>query len=284
MKHIMIEQKKNFIFLTLTASNVKGDKLGERITDFNKAFKELMRQKEVMSVVKGFVRKLEVTYNADRDDFHPHFHVLIAVDRSYFKNKDYINHEKWLQMWQEVMKDFSITQVDVRKFKGDTAKEVLEVATYAAKDSDLYHNEEVFDYYYKALKGRQILTYGGLFAEANKLYKAGTLDYLKDVDTTEYVYMLLYKWGMGEYIEKERRELTEDERKKVNRELINESEIESEKVKEESEAVEETKKVLICIEGAEVKVMENFGQSVGIAKFLQMKKDIVNKDDRADSG
>ena len=34
-------------------------------------------------------RKLEITYNKERDDYHPHFHVLITVNKSYFTDKDY---------------------------------------------------------------------------------------------------------------------------------------------------------------------------------------------------
>ena len=64
---------------------------------------------------------------------------------------------------------------------------------------------------YKALKGRQIITYNGVFKESAKLYKKGDLDYLKDVDLTEYVYRILYQWGQGEYVEKEMRELTDEE-------------------------------------------------------------------------
>jgi len=226
MKHIQHKHNKTFLFLTLTAPNVTGDKLEDEITRYNKAFKNLMKRPEVLPIAKGYVRKLEITHNAERKDFHPHFHVLIAVNNSYFTDKTYIKREKWLQMWQQVMNDYSITQVDIRKFKGDTQKEVLEVATYSAKDSDLYFNETVFDYFYKALKGRQILTYSGLFAEANKLYKAKELEHLKDVDPTEYVYFLMYNWGLGEYVEKEKRELTEDEYRQINRQLVDEVDIE----------------------------------------------------------
>jgi hypothetical protein len=123
-------------------------------------------------------------------------------------------------MWREVMGDDSINQVDVRKFKGKTQKEVYEIATYSAKDSDLYLNQKVFDYFYKALKGRQILTYSGLFAEAHKLYKNKQLEHLKDIDNTEYVYLLMYSWGLGAYVEKEFRALTEKEWQRVNKKLI----------------------------------------------------------------
>jgi len=225
MKHIQQKHNKTFLFLTLTAPNVTGDKLENEITKYNKAFKNLMKRPEVLLITKGYVRKLEITYNAERNDYHPHFHILIAVNNSYFK-KNYIKRDKWLRLWQEVMDDYSITQVHVSKWKGEKDKNVYEIATYSAKDEELYYNESVFDVFYEALKGRQILTYSGLFAEANKLYKAKELEHLKDVDPTEYVYFLMYNWGLGEYIEKEKRELTESERREVNKRMIDEVDIE----------------------------------------------------------
>lgn len=72
-------------------------------------------------------------------------------------------------------------------------------------------SQEVFDVLYKALTGRQLLTFNGLFKDATKLYKAKELDYLKEADETPYELLLLYQWGYGSYVEKERRELTEEE-------------------------------------------------------------------------
>lgn len=231
MKYIEQQHKKKFIFVTLTAPNVSGEDLKPEITKYNAAFKKLTERKEVKTAVKGYIRKLEITYNQERRDFHPHFHVLIAVNTRYFTDKTYIKQEKWLSLWRDVMQDETITQVHVQKVTDQPSdngvKEssaVLELAKYASKDADYLQSEEVFDHFYKALKGRQVLTFNGLFAQANKLYKACDLDYLKEIDQTEWVYWLLYTWGFGEYVEAEKRELTEDEKRKFNKQLLEESE------------------------------------------------------------
>ena len=39
----------------------------------------------------------------------------------------------------------------------------------------------VFDAFYKALKGKQVLVYSGLFKDARKKLKNGELDYLKEL-------------------------------------------------------------------------------------------------------
>lgn len=225
MKYIEKEHEKDFIFLTLTAPNVTGEDLIDEITKYNIAFKNMIKRKDVFQVNKGYIRKLEVTYNKITNTYHPHFHIVMAVNKSYFTDKTYIKQSKWLEMWREVMDCPEITQVDVRRLKKSEArKEINEIAKYSAKDSDMHTNQNVFDVFYKTLRGRQIITYNGLFKDANKLYKDKKLDKYKFVDNTEYVYFMLYRWGKGEYVETEKRELTEDERNKVNNQLINEIE------------------------------------------------------------
>jgi len=218
MDYIEVEYDKVLIFVTLTAPNVPGSDLPGEISHYNKAFKKLVERDEIARINQGYIRKLEVTYNAKRDDYHPHFHCIFAVNKSYFKGREYIRQDRWLDLWRDVMDEPSITQVDVRRVKKDggaadgRGKAINEVAKYAAKDEDYTKNQTVFDTFYKALKGRQVLTFNGLFAAANKKYKAHELDYYMPIDITEYFYMLLYRWGGVEYAETNRRELTKEER------------------------------------------------------------------------
>ncbi|HAJ4038382.1 TPA: replication protein, partial [Escherichia coli] len=191
MKYIKEEHQKEFIFLTLTAPNVSADELEDEIKHYNHSFKKLMERKEVKTIVKGYARKLEITYNKERfitekmykkaqdyydskglkvddnnpnyDTYHPHFHVLIAVNKSYFSDtKQYINRDRWLELWQQTTDNPAITQVDVRKVRENNNKEVSEVAKYSAKDSDYLVDEKVFETFYKALKGKRLIVQSGL--------------------------------------------------------------------------------------------------------------------------
>ena len=226
MDHLKKEEDKEFIFLTLTAPNVKGDKLEEEIRKYNKSFEKLMQRKEVKNIVKGYIRKLEVTYNSDMtsksyDTYHPHFHVVIAVNKTYFTDtKQYIKQQRWLELWQDATGDSSITQVDVRRSKANNLKEVYELAKYSAKDSDYLISRPVFNVFYKALKGKRFIVYGGLFKDANIMYENGELDSYKVRDNIEYVYMMCYLWAKNEYENSNIRELTEEEKKKVNKNLV----------------------------------------------------------------
>ncbi|NIK13481.1 protein rep [Alkalibacillus almallahensis] len=255
MQYLKAEQDKEFIFLTLTTPNVEAKDLEAEIKYLNKSFKKLIERKEIKSVIKGYVRKLEVTYDRERfitkemyrnrktyydgqglgpfdnnpnyDTYNPHFHVLLAVNKSYFTDtKNYIKQSRWLDLWQQATDNPNITQVHVQKVKERKQKEVSEIAKYSAKDSDYLINENVFDTFYKALKGKRLLVYSGVFKDAATLFDNGELDKYKEEDTIEYIYALMYNWGMGKYFEQEKRELTSEEYKELNNQLIDDMEVE----------------------------------------------------------
>lgn len=225
MSYLKQEEKKEFIFLTLTAPNVSAADLNDEIKIYNHSFKKLMERKEVKGAVKGYARKLEITYNQERDDYHPHFHVLIVVNKSYFTDtKQYITHDRWLELWQEVTQNPLITQVDVRKVHNGRDDKVFEIAKYSAKDSDYLINQEVFEVFYKALKSKRLIVYSGLFKNAMTKFKNGELDCYKEKDITKYVYAVMYNWGGKKYIEFEKRYLSEEELNEINNKFIEEKE------------------------------------------------------------
>src|SRR5699024_2646306 len=132
--------KKEFIFLTLTAPNVPADELNDEIKHYNQSFQRLMQRKEVKQIVKGYARKLEITYNEERDDYHPHFHVLIALNKSYFNEAtQYISRHRWLELWRQVTKKPLITQVDVHKVRSLKENRILEIAKYSSIDNESSH-------------------------------------------------------------------------------------------------------------------------------------------------
>ena len=223
MKYINIENEKEFIFVTLTTPNVPASELKNEIDFYNKSFKKLLERKE-FEHIKGYIRKLEVTYNAERSDFHPHFHIIFAVNKRYFKTKEYIKHQDLLNLWRDVTGKPEITQVDIRRIKQNENKtEVYEIATYSAKPSQYIENgKEIFDVFYDTLSGRQLLVYSGLFAKANKKFKTKELEKYKLLDENIYYWFLKYFWAGGEYLENEKRELTDEEKTKYNGKKIDE--------------------------------------------------------------
>ena len=225
MQYIKQKEDKQFIFLTLTTPNVTVEHLESEIKAYNHSFQKMFKRKKVISATKGYVRKLEITYNKERDDYNPHFHVLIAVNKSYFTDKRYyISQKEWLNLWRDVTGIDEITQVHVQKVKQNNNKELYEMAKYSGKDSDYLVNQKVFDAFYKALKGKQVLVYSGLFKDARKKLRNGELDYLKESDPTEYIYQIFYVWNQKEYLASEIYDLTDQEKRETNHQMIDEIE------------------------------------------------------------
>ena len=221
MKKLDLDQNYEFLFLTLTAPNVPGEELENEIKSYAAAFNRFVLFKEFQKINLGYIRKLEITYNSEKNTYHPHYHLILCVKKNYFNSRDYIKQKKWLEMWKIAKRDMTITQVDVRKADKNS---FLEIAKYAAKDSDYLLNQNVFDVFYKSLKGKKILTYNKIFKELAKKYDTGELDYLKEIDETKYVYRVIYKWYQDHYEELSITELTDKEINDMNT-LIDEIEV-----------------------------------------------------------
>lgn len=222
MEHL--GDKYEYLFLTLTVPSVPAESLSGTISRLVKAWANLIRQKPFKTAVRGFFRALEVTRNNDPKSksyklYHPHFHVVLAVPKSYWNNC-YITHDEWLAMWRKAYKDDSITQVDIRKAKPKnkaesmTAEEsatalasaVAEIAKYAVKDTDYIHegNDALTDEIVQTLAGalarRRLTAYGGCFDDAYQKLKLddaedGDLVHINDDTINPALALLIVKYG-----------------------------------------------------------------------------------------
>ena len=79
----VIESWSNAQLVTLTERNMSADRLSERLKTMHRYCRQIiegqrlrvLRGKAVKPVIG--IRKLECTYNALRDDYHPHFHFIV---------------------------------------------------------------------------------------------------------------------------------------------------------------------------------------------------------------
>jgi len=164
------------------------------------SLKKMMKRRGVKRAVRSWFRGLEITYNAERDDYHPHYHLLLLVPKAYFDHKRglYIDQSTWLSMWQEATGMKEITQVDIRGAKkrrnGAIESVSAEVAKYATKPStyvnrepsgDFTANSEVVKTLHIALKGRRLVAFGGLFGQLRKELKLKDIEQANLVNITE---------------------------------------------------------------------------------------------------
>ena len=136
---------------------------------------------------KGIMRCLEITYNPDRDDYHPHLHCLVAVRPSYFKSRDYISQELLRVLWTGHSAGIfgdphgGLWQVYISRVKeAERNNAVAEVAKYAVKP---FHMELDLDGYcrvlpvlHSAMARRRLIQLYGVFAEAARTLKININD------------------------------------------------------------------------------------------------------------
>lgn len=214
-----------FIFLTLTIKNIEGEELSKTIDKLFHAYNLLTKRKIVKQSIKGWFRALEVTHNMDKnspnyDTYHPHFHIILMVNKSYFNDtKSYISQEKWTSLWKSCLKVDYTPLVDVRAFKSDTKiktkKSIAETAKYTVKSDDYIIknkngeiDEELTDNSVwildTALLNRRLTAFGG---ELKKIHRELNLDDTENGDLIntdneeirddlEYIIMR-YNWNVG---------------------------------------------------------------------------------------
>ncbi len=143
--------------------------------------------------------------------YHPHFHVLLVVNKSYFTSRYFLKHEEWQKLWAKAMKLDYLPQVNIKKVKGNTAEAVAEVAKYSTKDSDYVIEKdldlsanvvEVLDY---ALERRRLVSFSGIMKEYHqKLNLDDTedgdlvhIDSEKDEELEGELTLETYAWNVG---------------------------------------------------------------------------------------
>ena len=186
-----VEEHPNarFLFLTLTMKNVDGEELSDKMAEMTKGFNRLFKYKKVSKNILGYLRAMEVTYSKDRDDYHPHLHILIMVKSMYFKNSDnYISQEEWTSLWQKAMKLDYTPIVDIRALKKGVTEAIKETAKYPVKPFDVEaQNGDISEdkllaltsELYNGLKMKRQIGFGGIFKEIKKQLE---LDDLEDGD------------------------------------------------------------------------------------------------------
>ncbi|RFB28237.1 hypothetical protein DZB91_24265 [Brevibacillus sp. VP] len=261
------EKKLEYIHLTLALKNCKINELQDTIELMLKSFKKFVNRdifkqkgKGAKGTIKGWFRNLEITFNQEDKTFHPHFHIILAVEKTYFfkeTNPDgYLTQERALQMWKECLGVDYLPTVDLRKVyyldengnkiikfddDGEGLKKAVEEASkYITKALDLLSIEDeklqkkVIRSMLQALSYRRLFAYGGILKniraelklqdeEKSNLINLGD----DEIDTTGMEYFVeVYKWCQdngGQY--QKFMELSEGEYKKLEKSMQDERNI-----------------------------------------------------------
>lgn len=206
------EHQAKFIFLTLTMQNVDGEHLSAALEQLTKAWYRFVDQQQIKRSVKGWFRSIEITrgddrYHKDRktgrkvfkadNGYHPHLHVILAVEQDYFsresrKSGKYLNQSDLVERWRKALRvDYAPSvQIETAKAKRkgggvDSASlaAAKEAAKYPVKDEDYIDPDlpedravEIVRDYTEALRKRRLMAFGGWLKEAARALDAEDLD------------------------------------------------------------------------------------------------------------
>lgn len=220
MDHVEENYNYRYIFLTLTVRNCYGKELRDTLDLMTKAFNKMNQRKAFKQAIKGYFRSLEITYNKKDNTYHPHFHMILAVNKNYFTDdRIYLSQEKWTSLWKSCLKVDYTPIVDVRRIKTDDnkgfGKAVAETAKYTVKAEDFLIRDgkgniqenltdEVVKILDNALHRKRLTAFGFKFKE---IHKKLNLDDAEDGDLTNTDneelredltnIILRYQWNIG---------------------------------------------------------------------------------------
>ena len=175
--------KLRFIFLTLTVKNPRLIDLKATIQDMQKAFNRMTKTVQWKRSILGYCRVFEITKpkcGKEKDNIHPHFHVLLAVKTSYFSGKSstYLKKDDYADMWQKALRVDYKPVCDVRIITGktkdgkvikDSTAAICELIKYPLKDSDLskftWQEFKILD---EQMTRVRAINYGGILKDGNK--------------------------------------------------------------------------------------------------------------------
>lgn len=199
-----------WVMLTLTVRNVPGSDLGHTIDHLHTALNRMQHSQAWKDAVQGWMRATEITRNYVKNSkwygtYHPHLHLLLCVNRRYFKSAAYISKDGWQKLWQHYADTDYPPEVEVHAIrdkatgqlaqdaksdgKASIAGAIAETSKYIAKPAAYLAPEDaagsldavqVLD---MATEGRRLTAWGGVLKDAARDLK------LDDVESGDLVHI-----------------------------------------------------------------------------------------------
>lgn len=176
-----LENDYAFIHMVLTIKNCPAERLRETIKKLHSSSSKLLRS-EILEVFKGVLRCLEISYNQERNEYHPHLHCLVAVNKSYFKSRYYVSQQILANEWANIVGQ-SYASVYITRIK-EPEKAVAEICKYCLKPIDIDNVGNALaiyeNLYLQTKNTRHTQSYGIIRETLRKL----KLDFEKDDELT----------------------------------------------------------------------------------------------------
>lgn len=160
-----------WLLLTLTVKNCDVSDLNKTVKAMQSAFVKMRKRKMFASKIVGYVKALEVT-RSESGQAHPHFHLMLLVEPSYFNGRNYAKKDDWANEWQACLSVDYQPICDIRAIKDGKGKgiggAVLEVLKYETKQADLVKYPDFLMQLALQMKGTRAIELGGLIKQKLK--------------------------------------------------------------------------------------------------------------------
>lgn len=148
-------------FVTLTIPNVPAEELRETMQEMLHNIRRIqdLRRKNKKKLIKG-IRKLECTYNADNNNYHPHFHFIVdSFENAYSLRKEWLKrYPNATTKGQDIKKATKPIEL-FKYFAKLTSKSKKDTITIKGKKiiRDEWHYPKALDTIFQAITNMRII-------------------------------------------------------------------------------------------------------------------------------
>lgn len=186
------------LMLTLTLKNCSVADFRKIFQNMGRAWHAMIKRKAFTNAIRGWLRNTEVTQGRDGTSCHPHFHILLLIDKTYFRGGKYLSQAEWQRMWKECLKIDYMPQVDIRKLKACESdpvadngvripkKALLEVTKYVTKVTDI---EKDPGWYVQLLEQCQGLRFVGSGGVLKNILSTPRREYTEEPEEEELLHL-----------------------------------------------------------------------------------------------
>lgn len=178
-------------FLTLTVKNCWPADLRETLKKMTAAWNRMLARRKIKKLFSGWARAVEVTYNEEKANFHPHFHIILILSDYACGLSEGIIRRELSDAWYDAMQTDYRPVTDYRIIASEDVgidcddeqlhRAILETYKYTVKSGDLLEMPlGVFRTFVTAMVGVRAASFGGCIKDARR-----ELGYRDDDDREE---------------------------------------------------------------------------------------------------
>ena len=179
-------------FVTLTVPNIGADSLPGALHAMQTSFKRIherykkQHQRGQGERFKGF-RKLEITYNAERNDFHPHFHFVVEGE------------SRALQLVADWLREFPLADAQAQDCRKADDAAIMELFKYTTKVISGKPGEgraiyaDAMDIIFNAIRGKRTFQPFG-FEQSDRDLMASAAENANDIEVEKSEARAIAEW------------------------------------------------------------------------------------------